>query len=132
MSGFFSQLKKTSPPQTPDNGPFGAAGEFRDLEDPRILYRLSKRASRISLKVRTSEREVAVIVPSIRALKKAQAFARENQEWINVQLESLPAPQPFVAGEDNDSRAALPPYQPRRARASANKSSSARGHCTRP
>jgi predicted metal-dependent hydrolase len=98
MSGFFSQLKKPAPPAAVDNGPFGAAGEFRDPDDPRILYRLSKRASRISLKVRTSEREVAVIVPSVRALKKAQAFARENQEWIDVQLESLPPPMPFRSG----------------------------------
>lgn len=81
-----------------NTGPFGAAGEFRDPDDPRILYKLSARARRISLKVKTAEREVAVIVPSVAALNKAVKFARENQEWINVQLESLPPPMPFVDG----------------------------------
>ena len=73
---------------------------LRDPDDPRVLYVLSERARRISLKVRNADREVHVVVPGIRAFKKAQSFAREQRDWIDVQLESLPAPQPFVAGEE--------------------------------
>jgi len=71
---------------------------FRDEDDPRIIYKLSDRARRISLKVNTAEREVSVIVPGLNALTKAKKFAREQQDWINVQLEALPPPQPFVPG----------------------------------
>ena len=71
---------------------------YRDPEDPRIVYVLSARARRISLKVKNAEREVHVIVPGERALKKAQAFAHEQRDWIDVQLESLPPARPFVPG----------------------------------
>lgn len=37
-----------------------------------------------------------VTVPGKRALPKAKAFAKKQGDWIDVQLESLPAPQPFV------------------------------------
>jgi len=67
----------------------------RDPEDPRILYVLSSRAKRISLKVKNSAREVQVIVPGLRAFPKARQFAKEQTDWIDVQLEALPPPQPF-------------------------------------
>lgn len=93
MAGFLSKLKgggstadATLPP------------EFRDEDDPRILYKMSSRAKRISLKVRPSDREVAVIVPGPRALPKAREFARANADWINIQLEALPPPMPFIDG----------------------------------
>lgn len=95
---FLSRLSASQGASKVDNTPFGTAGEFRDPDDMRILYKLSTRARRISLKVKTAEREVAVIVPSERALPKAMQFARENNEWINVQLENLPPPMPFIDG----------------------------------
>jgi len=72
--------------------------QWRDANDPRISYRISNRARRISLKVKTSDREVEVVVPGQRAIAKAEKFAREQKDWIDVQLESLPPPQPFVPG----------------------------------
>lgn len=39
-----------------------------------------------------------VTVPSQKAINKAKAFARTQADWINVQLEALPPPQPFVPG----------------------------------
>ena len=99
MASFLSKLAAPKAARKIETScPFGSAGEFRDPDDPRILYKLSNRAKRISLKVKTAEREVAVIVPSERALPKAVKFARENSEWIDVQLESLPAPMPFIDG----------------------------------
>ncbi|MEP1231330.1 MAG: SprT family zinc-dependent metalloprotease [Litorimonas sp.] len=73
---------------------------LRDKDDPRLLYVLSDRAKRISLRVKNADREVHVVVPGLRAFKKAQSFAREQRDWINVQLENLPAPQPFIPGQD--------------------------------
>ena len=89
---FLSRLK------TGDRAAEKQPSEFRDPDDPRILYKLSTRAKRISLKVRPSDREVAVIVPGARAIPKAKQFARDNADWINVQLETLPAPMPFEHG----------------------------------
>ena len=72
--------------------------QFRDPDDPRLLYKISRRARRISLRVNPSDREVIITVPGERSLDKARAFARKQTDWINVQLETLPAPEPFVPG----------------------------------
>lgn len=73
---------------------------LRDGNDPRILYILSDRARRISLKVKASDREVHVVVPGLRSFKAAVKFAADSADWIDVQLESLPEPQPFIPGQD--------------------------------
>jgi len=49
---------------------------FRDGFDPRVLYVLSQRAKRISLKVKPGSREVHVVVPGLRAFPKAHEFVR--------------------------------------------------------
>ena len=96
MSGFLSNFvsKTANTPKAKSQVLF----PFRDADDPRIIYRLSTRARRISLKVNTADREVSVIVPGERALAKARKFAREQHDWIAVQLEGLPPPQPFMPG----------------------------------
>ena len=65
-----------------------------------MLYVLSERAKRISLKVKPGSREVHVVVPGLRAFPKARAFAQQQRDWIDVQLEALPPPQPFVPGKE--------------------------------
>ena len=96
MSGFLSNFvsRTANTPKADSQALF----PFRDQNDPRIIYRLSTRARRISLKVNTADREVSVIVPGEKALAKAQKFAAEQQDWIAVQLEDLPPPQPFEPG----------------------------------
>ncbi len=69
-----------------------------DSADPRVLYVLSDRARRVSLKVKPADRQVHVVVPGLRSFAQAQRFAREQRDWIDVQLEGLPAPMPFVPG----------------------------------
>ncbi len=59
------------------------------------MYKNSDRASRITLKVKPSDREVTVIVPGIRSLPKAKRFVKQQRDWIEVQLEALPPAQPF-------------------------------------
>jgi len=61
---------------------------LRDAGDPRVLYTLSQRAKRISLKVKPSAREVHVVVPGLRAFPKAREFAKQQRDWIDVQLEA--------------------------------------------
>jgi len=98
MGGSFLNFG-TRNPNTPNMG-VKQSFPFRDPNDPRILYILSDRAKRISLRVKNADREVHVVVPGLRAFKAAQRFAKEQRDWIDVQLESLPAAQPFVAGQD--------------------------------
>lgn len=73
---------------------------LRDDEDPRVLYILSDRARRVSLKVKMADRQVHVVVPGLRAFPQARRFAREQRDWIDVQLEGLPPPMPFEPGRD--------------------------------
>lgn len=73
---------------------------LRDAEDPRVLYVLSDRARRVSLKVKPADREVHVIVPGRSAFRQAKRFARDQRDWIDVQLEGLPDPMPFVPGAE--------------------------------
>ena len=73
---------------------------LRDGNDLRVLYVLSERAKRISLKVKPGSREVHVIVPGLRAFPKARVFAQQQRDWIDVQLEALPPPQPFIPGKE--------------------------------
>ncbi|MGB0906386.1 MAG: M48 family metallopeptidase [Maricaulaceae bacterium] len=95
MAGFLSKLK-ARPDAVLNDAPLPT--EFRDPDDPRVLYRLSSRARRISLKAKVCDREVHVVVPNMRAMDKAKKFARANRDWIDVQLEALPAPMPFTPG----------------------------------
>ncbi len=71
---------------------------FADADDPRVIYVLSDRARRISLKVKPAERRVHVVVPGLKSFPKARDFAREQRDWIDVQLEDMPEPLPFVPG----------------------------------
>lgn len=71
---------------------------MRDPQDPRILYVLSDRARRVSLKVKAADRQVHVVIPGLRSWKAALKFTDENRQWIAVQLEGLPPPQTFTPG----------------------------------
>ncbi|MEM9600238.1 MAG: SprT family zinc-dependent metalloprotease [Pseudomonadota bacterium] len=90
-----ARLKRhTSGPALPDKAQF----PLQDCDDPRVIYVLSERARRVSLKVRPAERQVHVVVPGLRAFPQARRFAGEQRDWIDVQLEGLPPPMPFVPG----------------------------------
>lgn len=99
MSGFLSKfqfqgLNNSLPKETKAKLP------LRDPDDPRIIYKNSDRARRIALKIKPSEREVSVTVPGLRSLPKAMKFVRQQKDWIEVQLEALPPPQPFDPNSD--------------------------------
>ena len=94
--GFLSRVGsgQRSGQALPDKAQF----PLTDPNDPRVVYVLSARARRISLKVRPHERRVHVVVPGPAQLRQARQFARANREWIDVQLEHLPESRPFVPG----------------------------------
>jgi predicted metal-dependent hydrolase len=98
MAGFLNTLLggDDNMPVRPSKADF----PLRDPADLRVLYVLSQRAKRISLKVKPSSRAVHVVVPGLRAFPKARAFAAQQRDWIDVQLEALPPPQPFVPGQE--------------------------------
>jgi predicted metal-dependent hydrolase len=98
MGSILSKLLQMDPSTAKPSGK--ADFPWRDPNDPRVLYVLSTRARRISLKVKPSAREVHVVVPSLRSFGQAQSFAATQRDWIDVQLEALPPPQPFVPGQD--------------------------------
>lgn len=63
------------------------------------MYKISPRARRVSIKIDAAKRGAIVIVPgSASNLARAQKFANEKRDWINVQLEAVPPAQPFVPG----------------------------------
>ena len=113
MSGVLNRLSSLSQRSA---RPLPRKEEFplADPEDARVLYVLSERARRVSLKVKPAERRVHVVLPGRAMFPKAVQFARANREWIAVQLEHLPAPQPFVPGgtilfQGDDYRLVNPP-----------------------
>jgi len=98
MVGFLSKLNvRTSNRMLPESTRGNTS--WIDENDPRIVYYLRPRARRISIKMDTAGRKVAVTVPRHeRRLKDAQKFVREKYDWILVQLEAMPRAQPFVDG----------------------------------
>lgn len=98
MSGFLKSIlgRDDNMPSRPSKSDF----PLRETGDPRVLYVLSDRARRISLKVKPGSREVHVVVPSLSSFSQARKFAQVQRDWIDVQLEALPAAQPFVPGGD--------------------------------
>ena len=100
MSVFPSILKPVSGSRYPNGGkpPDKAQFPLSDPQDPRILYVLSDRARRVSLKVKPADRQVHVIIPGLRSWSAALTFTDENRQWIAVQLDRLPAAKPFVDG----------------------------------
>jgi len=98
MTGFLSKLSLN--PANRNIAPVSRQNtRWTDENDPRITYHLRPRASRISIKIDAAKREVVVTVPGHeRQLKAAQTFVRKKWDWIQVQMEALPAPQPFEDG----------------------------------
>ncbi len=73
--------------------------QWVDENDARIVYRLRPRARTIRINIDNANRKVSVTVPqSQQKLAEAKRFVKTHTDWINVQLEALPPPMPFVDG----------------------------------
>ena len=71
--------------------------QFRRIH-PRLKVKVSKRARRMALRLNVHERVIDLIIPSRARLEKAYDFARENKEWIEEKLNTLPDPVPLEDG----------------------------------
>ncbi len=63
--------------------------------NPRLELKVSKRARRMALRLDVHERVINLVVPPRARLEKAYDFARENRDWIEEKLNTLPDPVPF-------------------------------------
>jgi len=97
MTSFLQKLRR-NPSSNTKPTESKAKDQFRDSDDPRILYKISDRAKNITLRVNISDREILVTVPGEGSIAKAKRFVAKQADWIEVQLESLPPPQPFIPG----------------------------------
>ena len=76
-----------------------ADGDTVQVEGSPVRLCVSARATRVSLRVDTTRREVVATAPSARRLKDALAFAQARAGWIAARLEALPEPRPFAPGQ---------------------------------
>ncbi len=72
-----------------------ADGERIEVAGAFVRLRVSKRASRVSLRVDRVRREVVATAPSIKRLKDAAAFAHERASWMADRLAELPEAEPI-------------------------------------
>ena len=75
-----------------------APGDLIEVAGQRVRLRVSPRASRVSLRVDQTRREVIASAPSERRLGEAVAFAGQRAAWISAQIRSLPSPQTLEPG----------------------------------
>jgi predicted metal-dependent hydrolase len=72
--------------------PHYAPGDLIEVAGQRVRLRVSPRATRVSLKVDHTRREVIASAPTERRLGEAAAFASQRAAWISAQIRALPAP----------------------------------------
>src|SRR5687768_3253321 len=65
---------------------------------PYLELKVNKRARRMALRLDTRRRVVNLVVPPRARLTKAYDFARENKDWIQEKLATLPDLVPFEDG----------------------------------
>ncbi len=75
-----------------------AAGDLIEVAGQRVRLKVSPRATRVSLRVDQTRREVIASAPSQRRLGEAVAFAGQRAAWISAQIRSLPTPQTLEPG----------------------------------
>jgi predicted metal-dependent hydrolase len=76
-----------------------APGDLIEVAGARVRLKVSPRASRVSLRIDQSKREVIASAPSQRRLHEAVAFAGQRAHWIAAHLEALPRPTTVKPGD---------------------------------
>jgi predicted metal-dependent hydrolase len=75
-----------------------APGDLIEVAGQRVRLKVSPRATRVSLRVDQTRREVIASAPSQRRLGEAVAFAGQRAAWISAQIRALPAPTALEPG----------------------------------
>jgi predicted metal-dependent hydrolase len=65
---------------------------------PHIHVKISPKAKRLALRLDSRARRVNLVIPPRASLKKAYAFAEQNQHWIADKINNLPQPVPYQHG----------------------------------
>ena len=81
--------------------PFGQAfadGDRLEVAGIAVRLKVNRRASRVSIRVDRSRREVVATAPSSRRLKEAAAFARDRAGWIAERFAEMPDASPIRPG----------------------------------
>ena len=73
-----------------------APGDLIEVAGQRVRLKVSPRATRVSLRVDQSRREVIASAPTERRLSEAVAFAGQRAAWISAQIRALPQPAPAL------------------------------------
>jgi predicted metal-dependent hydrolase len=75
-----------------------ADGDRLEIGGAVVRLKVHARASRVSLRLDRTRREVIATAPSPRRLAEAAAFARSRAEWIAARLAELPAAETIAPG----------------------------------
>ena len=73
-------------------------GDRLEVAGAAVTLRVNRRASRVSLRLDRTRREMIATAPSPRRLPEAAAFARERAGWIAERMAELPSAQPLHPG----------------------------------
>jgi predicted metal-dependent hydrolase len=76
-----------------------APGDLIEVAGARVRLKVSPRASRVSLRIDQTRREVIASAPSQRRLHEAVAFAGQRAHWIAAHIEALPRPTTVAPGD---------------------------------
>ena len=76
-----------------------APGDLIEIAGARVRLKVSPRASRVSLRIDQTRREVIASAPSQRRLHEAVAFAGQRAHWIAAHIEALPRPTTVAPGD---------------------------------
>ena len=75
-----------------------ADGDRLDIGGAAVTLRVNRRASRVSLRLDRTRREIVATAPSPRRLSEAAAFACERAAWIAARIAELPDASPLHPG----------------------------------
>jgi hypothetical protein len=76
-----------------------APGDLIEIAGARVRLKVSPRASRVSLRIDQTKREVIASAPSQRRLHEAVAFAGQRAHWIAAHIQALPQPAAIQPGD---------------------------------
>lgn len=76
-----------------------APGDLIEVAGQRVRLKVSPRATRVSLRVDQTRREVIASAPTERRLSEAVAFAGQRAAWISAQIRALPEPFSLEPGK---------------------------------
>ena len=76
-----------------------APGDLIEVAGARVRLKVSPRASRVSLRIDQTRREVIASAPSQRRLHEAVAFAGQRAHWIAAHIQALPQPATVGPGD---------------------------------